>query len=173
MTALDSRTSFRLPASSEVEDFTDQVDEACKLIAGLQSGSVSPDEFDRREAAKARTVAASASKERQDEAKAPVEDPERQQKLKAKIAELQSNQSRKQKARQRFHDHVSQHHNQRVTDYEKWELFTPEDEEDELIGSLTPNNPQMKAMEADIDARHARSGSLSSITASATQSKCA
>ena len=43
-----------------------------------------------------------------------------------------------------------------MTDYEKWELFTPEDEEDELIGSLTPNNPQMKAMEADIDARHAR-----------------
>ncbi|KAL0031355.1 hypothetical protein WJX79_006151 [Trebouxia sp. C0005] len=89
-----------MPASSEVEDFTDQVDEACRLIAGLQAGSVSPEDFDRREAVK----------------------------------------------------QSSKH----VTDYTKWDFFTPDDEDDDLINSLTPNNPQLKAMEADIDARHAR-----------------
>ncbi|KAL0026310.1 hypothetical protein WJX77_010157 [Trebouxia sp. C0004] len=108
-----------MPASSEVEDFTEQVDEACRLIAGLQAGSVSPEEFDRGEAVK-------------------------------------KNQQKKQKARQRYNEHVSQQSNKHVTDYTKWDFFTPDDEDDDLINSLTPNNPQLKAMEADIDARHAR-----------------
>ncbi len=156
MAAVDARASFQLPASSEVEDFTGQVDEACRLIAGLQTGSVTPEDFDRREAAKAREASAKDAKQKTEKPVSPEEDAENQQRLKQKIAELQSNQRKKHEARQRYDAHVSQQHKQHVTDYTKWDLFTPDDEEDDLINSLTPNNPQMKALEADIDARHAR-----------------
>ena len=42
------------------------------------------------------------------------------------------------------------------TDYQAWDLWTPSDEEDELYESLTPNSPEFKAMEKDIDERHER-----------------
>ncbi|DBA92213.1 TPA: hypothetical protein ACH3X1_015922 [Trebouxia sp. C0004] len=145
-----------MPASSEVEDFTEQVDEACRLIAGLQAGSVSPEEFDRGEAVKVREKAAKEAQQQADRPVLPEQTTERQQQLKQKIAELQKNQQKKQKARQRYNEHVSQQSNKHVTDYTKWDFFTPDDEDDDLINSLTPNNPQLKAMEADIDARHAR-----------------
>jgi len=40
------------------------------------------------------------------------------------------------------------------TDYTKWDMWCPEDEEDELFNSLTP--PECKAMEKDINDRHKR-----------------
>jgi flagellar motor protein MotB len=156
MATVSAPARFQMPASSEVEDFTDQVDEACRLIAGLQAGSVSPEEFDRREAVKVREAAAKEAKQQAERPVLPEETTERQQQLKQKIAELQNNQQKKQKARQRYNDHVSQQSNKHVTDYTKWDFFTPDDEDDDLINSLTPNNPQLKAMEVDIDARHAR-----------------
>ena len=156
MAEVDTRTSFQLPASSEVEDFTDQVDEACRLIAGLQTGEVSPEEFDRREAASAKSFAAKQAASQTDKAASPQDNAERQQQLKQKIADLQTSLRKKEAARQRYRDHVSQQSHQHATDYAKWDLFTPDDEEDDLINSLSPNNPQLKAMEADIDARHAR-----------------
>ncbi len=155
MATVSAPARFQMPASSEVEDFTDQVDEACRLIAGLQAGSVSPEEFDRREAVKVREATAKEAKQ-QAARPVPEETAERQQQLKQKIADLQINQQKKQKARQRYNDHVSQQSSKHVTDYTKWDFFTPDDEDDDLINSLTPNNPQLKAMEADIDARHAR-----------------
>lgn len=156
MSIVTAPARFQMPASSEVDDFTDQVDEACRLIAGLQAGSVSPEEFDRAEAYKAREIAAKAAKQKADQPVPPKVNAERQQQLKQKIAELQNNQQRKHNARQRYADHVSQQNNKHLTDYTKWDLFTPDDEDDDMINSLTPNNPEMKAMAADIDARHAR-----------------
>ena len=156
MAVVDPRASYQLPASGEVEDFTDQVDEACRLIAGLQTGDVSLDEFDRREAARSRQLDAKRAREQPVASSQPQVDPEKQQQLKHKVAELQENLRKKQAARQRYASHVSQQSKLHTTDYTKWDLFTPDDEEDDLINSLTPNNPQMKAMEADIDARHAR-----------------
>jgi hypothetical protein len=38
------------------------------------------------------------------------------------------------------------------TDYAKWDMWCPEDEEDDLFNSLTP--PDCKAMEKDINDRH-------------------
>jgi hypothetical protein len=40
------------------------------------------------------------------------------------------------------------------TDYTKWDLFCPEDEEDDLFNNMTPSNPAFKAMEKDMDERH-------------------
>ena len=163
MAVASQHASFQMPASSEVDDFTDQVDEACRLIAGLQSGSISPEAFDRSERAKAQADAAKKVQETSKQAAAaPSEsDPERQEQLKQKVAELQRSMQKKQQARQRFDAYVNHKKASPETDYTKWDLFTPEDEEDDLINSLTPNNPQMKALEADIDARHARSAGKS------------
>ena len=155
-TAIDACASYRLPVTADVEDFTDQVDEACRLIAGLQTGDVSLDEFDRQEAARSRQLEAKRAREQPVPPPQPQFDLEKQQQLKHKVAELQDNFRKKQAARQRYTDHVSHQSKMHTTDYTKWDLFTPDDEEDDLINSLTPNNPQMKAMESDIDARHTR-----------------
>lgn len=156
MAAVDAPANYKLPVGGEVEDFNDQVDEACRLIAGLQNGDVSLDEFDRHEAARSKQLDAKRAREQPISPPEPQVDPEKQQQLKHKVAELQDNLRKKQAARQRYSNHVSQQSKVHATDYTKWDLFTPDDEEDDLINSLTPNNPQMKAMEADIDARHAR-----------------
>lgn len=157
MAVASPQANFQMPASSEVEEFTDQVDEACRLIAGLQSGSVSPEAFDRTEREKERADAVRKAQEASKQAAPDSPDPERQEQLKQKVADLQRSMQRKQQARQRFDAYVGHQKTTHETDYTKWDLFTPEDEEDDLINSLTPNNPQMKALEADIDARHARS----------------
>lgn len=43
-----------------------------------------------------------------------------------------------------------------ATDYRKWDMWCPEDEEDDLINSITPNTPAFRALEKDIDERHNR-----------------
>jgi hypothetical protein len=44
-----TRADVHTPASSEVEDFTDRVDEVTRLIAGLKDGSLPPEYIDRKE----------------------------------------------------------------------------------------------------------------------------
>lgn len=63
----------------------------------------------------------------------------------------------KQKARERYAEYMEQNdHSLAETDYAKWDMWCPSDEEDEMVASCTPNNAQLKAMEKDIDERHAR-----------------
>lgn len=85
--------------------------------------------------------------------------PERQAELKRKVKELKARLEAKKLARTRY-DAYLQHHDDppssSSTDYQKWDLWCPEDEDDELLASCTPNNAQMKALEKDIDERHAR-----------------
>lgn len=42
------------------------------------------------------------------------------------------------------------------TDYAKWDMWCPSDEEDEMINSIPPNTPEFRAMEKDIEERHKR-----------------
>lgn len=83
---------------------------------------------------------------------------ERQEELKRKVQELKARLEAKKLARARYDAYVQQKDSSapNSTDYEKWDLWCPEDEDDELLASCTPNNEQMKAMEKDIDERHAR-----------------
>ena len=102
-----------------------------------------------------------AEKEAEEEAK---KDPERMERVKAKVAEIKASIDRKNKARQRFNNHVvSQHHSDggkktgiKPTDYTAWDLWTPSDEEDDMVRDLTPQGPEFKAMEKDIEERHRR-----------------
>lgn len=84
--------------------------------------------------------------------------PERQEELKRKVQELKARLEAKQQARARYVEYMQQNDPSSTTDYEKWDLWCPEDEDDELLASCTPNNAQLKAMEKDIDARHDRYG---------------
>ena len=64
---------------------------------------------------------------------------------------------RKQLARQKYQAYVdATGETPHKTDYTKWDLWAPEDEEDDLVNSLTPNSPEFRAMEKDIDDRHNR-----------------
>lgn len=49
------------------------------------------------------------------------------------------------------------------TDYTKWGMWCPEDEEDDLFNSLTPNQPAFQAMEKDINERHKRCAKRQSV----------
>lgn len=76
-----------------------------------------------------------------------------------KVEELKASMEHKRAARVRFDAYVRAQQEQpqsAVIDYTKWDLWCPEDEEDELLAECTPNNPQLHAMEKDIDERHAR-----------------
>ena len=76
------------------------------------------------------------------------------------VDEIMARKAAKDKARERFNDHVESGVQGTFvtnnTDYNSWDLWCPSDDEDEMIKDLTPNNPAFKAMEKDIDDRHAR-----------------
>ena len=102
-----------------------------------------------------------ASKKEQEAAAAADDEdsPERQEELKRKVQELKARLEAKRQARERYDAYMQRNDAGAGTDYAKWDLWCPEDEDDELLASCTPNNAQMKAMEKDIDERHARYGS--------------
>ena len=63
------------------------------------------------------------------------------------------------RARERFEEYTKDNADEKTagTDYTKWDMWCPSDEEDELISKLTlPNTAEFKAMEKDIDERHAK-----------------
>lgn len=88
---------------------------------------------------------------------------ERKAKLMEKAMALKANYERKLKLRARFDEYVQQEGATGAaaggkfgTDYTKWDMWCPEDEEDDMINSITPNSPAFRAMEKDIDERHNR-----------------
>jgi hypothetical protein len=88
------------------------------------------------------------------EAEAEAEEQRREQAM-AKVKELMANRERKLKARARYEEYVKTKDSSRFgTDYNKWDIWCPEDEEDDVFNSLGPNTPQFRAMEKDIDDRH-------------------
>lgn len=83
-------------------------------------------------------------------------DEERRTQVLKKVEEIKASMAAKRAARQKYDEYVKEHGSVAGTDYEKWDLWCPEDEEDELVASCTPQSAQLKAMERDIDDRHAR-----------------
>ena len=43
-----------------------------------------------------------------------------------------------------------------ATDYDRWDLWTPSDEEDDALAACPPANPGIRALERDINQRHQR-----------------
>ena len=81
------------------------------------------------------------------------------QKLLDRVQEIQQRLEQKKRARAKFDSYIAERHTQGMeigTDYVKWDMWCPEDEDDEMLAGCTPNNPQFHAMEKDINTRHDR-----------------
>lgn len=170
--------------TAEVDDFLENVSQVSRLIDGLKAGTISPEYVDtklqerdtKRSAGSQRgSTGAQAAAGRapggapatgQADAGGDVDGAAaeaRQAKLMRKVEELKRSRERKQQARQRYQDHIAaraamaqQQQADAATDYGKWDLWCPSDEDDELFNSLCPDTLQFRALERDIDERHAR-----------------
>ncbi|GIL99722.1 hypothetical protein Vretimale_4862 [Volvox reticuliferus] len=161
--------------AEDVEGFLENVDEVHRLIEGLKDGTISPDYIDskqkqkeqkereRQESATKRPAGRgptpaqpeTTSSQQNEEGDDQNDESERRERAMAKVKELMANRERKLRARARYEEYVkSQDKTQFGTDYTKWDIWCPEDDEDDLINSIGPNTPQFKAMEKDIDERH-------------------
>lgn len=166
----------------DAEDFLSKVDDVSRLIDGLASNKLSAEYVATRTeelglgdakgthgSADARAVAAAdaehgalggeGSATGVDSTERGSCKPEDDEDIKRKVRELQERRNRRLRARERYQEHMRQGGgvDARGTDYAKWDLWTPSDEEDELFENLQPNNdPGFKAMSKDIEERHAR-----------------
>jgi hypothetical protein len=159
----------------DAEDFLEKVDEVTRLVEGLKEGRITPEYVDtklQQKQEKEREREGQLNKRPAGRGPAPsaaqaspspqpnVEDEqdqetERREQAMAKVKDLMANRERKLRARARYEEYVkSQDTTQFGTDYTKWDIWCPEDEEDDFINSIGPNTPQFKAMEKDIDDRH-------------------
>jgi len=165
-----------MPAPEEVDGFLDSVSEVSRLIDGLKAGSISPEYVDSVLLAKTGQAASAARQDVAQHAKAADQSPagsdgqaggagappgssadddaDRQARLAAKVEELKANRARKLAARARYQQYVAAAGDEAGTDYRKWDMWCPSDDEDALFNSLTPADPQFQAMEKDINDRH-------------------
>lgn len=157
-----------LPTDKDVTDFLEDVSSVSRLINGLKAGTISPEYVDKKIAERAQSTKADTSKQpaaaqerqQQQQADAAVAaDTAKQTELLRKVEELKASRERKLKARRQYEGYVQgkkQQQHSYATDYTRWELWCPSDEEDDLFNSLTPNSPAFRTMEQDISKRHAR-----------------
>lgn len=160
-----------LPTDQDVTDFLEDVSFVSRLINGLKGGTISPEYVDTKIAERAQSTKVDTRKQpgavqdqrpQQQQAAddaAVAADTAKQAELLRKVEELKASRERKLKARQQYEGYVQgkkQQQHSYATDYTRWELWCPSDEEDDLFNSLTPNSPAFRAMEQDISKRHAR-----------------
>ncbi|CAG9467735.1 unnamed protein product [Pedinophyceae sp. YPF-701] len=147
---------------ADFDGFLEKVSEATRLVEGLKEGKINPEYVDK-------ITQADAEKKRKEQEKVEAEereraDPERQARLQAKVEEIKANMERKRRARERYEARQAEKRAAQggavraggPTDYESWDLWTPSDEEDELVNSMLPQGAEFKAMEKDIEERHKR-----------------
>ena len=155
--------------TEEIDDFISKADEVSRLIDGLRDGSVSPDELDRVEGERKRTAARKQAEKAEAEAaavakkKAPGADlsDEKRDELKKKVDEIMERRERRLAARERFDAYRKKRPQKGAggeagTDYGAWDMWTPSDDEDDMINSITPSGAGFAMMEKDINERHAR-----------------
>jgi hypothetical protein len=170
-------------APEDVESFLEQVNEVTRLVEGLQAGTISPEYIDRKQelkqmqqlereevekrkaaylkpqqAGKAGRQQSDQQDDADDQASTAQEDEElRREKAMEKAKEIVANRERKLRARLRYEQYVASSSRDTTTygtDYTKWDIWCPDDEEDDLINSMAPNTAEFKALEKDIEERH-------------------
>ena len=146
----------------DADEFLENVDEVNALIEGLRSGKISAEYVDRKikeRDAESTQLEEERKKEAEEAERRKYENlsPEEQKKIKAKVDEMIAEKERRERARKAFHEYRAKmpEDKRRATDYDAWDLWTPSDDEDDPWMQYTPENPAFKAMEADIDRRHA------------------
>ena len=147
--------------ADEFDAFQKRVDDATRLLAGLKEGTISPEYIDQVVEKEAKVTQAKAKakeikQEQDDEHKE-----ERLAKARERVLEIQESLRRKEAARARYAAWVLQeqersNHTKKATDYTAWDLWTPSDEEDDMVRNLQPAGAEFAAMEKDIAERHRR-----------------
>ncbi|KAG1662073.1 hypothetical protein FOA52_005320 [Chlamydomonas sp. UWO 241] len=160
---------------ADAEDFIERADDVARLIAGLSEGTISPEYIDRHygdkfgvggkgkegagpSGSKATPAALPPAPSSKEAVEAAAKEEQRKARLMDKAMALKASYERKLKARAKFEEYskASADAHNTGTDYTKWDLWCPEDEEDEMINSITPNSAAFRSMEKDIDERHSR-----------------
>lgn len=155
------------PNLTEAESFLDEVDDVSRLIEGLHSGKISPEYVDKkikeRDAEESRAAEATKAAEEEAERRKYENLPdEKKREVKQKVDDMIREKERREKARELYAAYRASlpedelERRSRSTDYSAWDLWTPSDDEDDPWMQYMPNDPAFKAMEADIDKRHAR-----------------
>ena len=156
------------PSAHEADSFLDEVDDVTRLVDGLRTGKVSAEYVDRVLAEKDASVARSKEETQKKEAQAEKNkyenlSPDKKAEVKQKVAAMIAEKDRREKARALFQHHrgkmsdaEKRENAKSATDYHGWDLWTPSDDEDDPWMSYMPDNPAFKAMESDIDKRHAK-----------------
>ena len=82
--------------------------------------------------------------------------------VKEKVDDMMRERERREKARELYAAHRATLSEEDLarrsvasTDYSAWDLWTPSDDEDDPWMQFMPGDPAFKAMEADIESRHA------------------
>ena len=152
-----------MASAEDAEEFIDRVDEVTLLIEGLKDGTLPAEYVDTREEEiyereRKKEEAKEQERLKEEERKFDNLPKEKQEELLKKVEDLQRNKERKEKLRAAFEAHMAERERKTVeaTDYHAWDLWTPSDEEDDLYNNLTPNSAEFKAMEKDIEERHAK-----------------
>eukprot|EP00191_Tetraselmis_sp_GSL018_P015799 CAMPEP_0177589110 /NCGR_PEP_ID=MMETSP0419_2-20121207/6609_1 /TAXON_ID=582737 /ORGANISM="Tetraselmis sp., Strain GSL018" /LENGTH=437 /DNA_ID=CAMNT_0019079403 /DNA_START=128 /DNA_END=1438 /DNA_ORIENTATION=+ len=164
--SLQSSRRQSLPSEKELKEFNDKVEEVTRYIEGLKEGTLPPEYVDRKIEEKRKAEGTKETSNQYASKECPGKEDkwddqlptEREEELKQRAADLKASYERKQRARAKFEEYVqTAEANRSETDYARWDLWCPSDDEDELISKLTlPSTPEFKAMEKDIDDRHKR-----------------
>eukprot|EP00959_Pyramimonas_sp_CCMP1952_P243351 5086725-Pyramimonas_sp.AAC.1 len=149
----------------DVDDFLAEVEKASSLIEKLKNDEISLEEFDKVNERKERSEKRKKEEEEQERLRREKEQDgleERKASAQKKVDEIMARKEAKDRAKERYKEYVDSEGGKKGTfvtsntDYAAWDLYCPSDEEDEMIANLTPDGPQFKAMEKDIDERHKR-----------------
>ena len=136
-----------LPSLDELDSFLEQAEEVSRQVNGLRTGKLNPDFVQ----ASVKKPAAPAQQQPSTQ-----RTPEQEADLRKKVQDLIVQRRAREQARLRYQTYLQDHAVASVdsTDYKKWDLFLPsDDEEDELFNS---HRPELKALEKDAEDRHSR-----------------
>ena len=150
----------------DFDEFMARVNEVDTAIKGLASGEIMPDQIDDKEAQiqemkekeqRKKAAAKAAQQSEIDAKKKEASDKkkyidEHYEELKDKVDAIHAERAMKEKARKRFGAWRQKHSKTLVCDYKGWDVWEPEEDEDDNIykDCPPPDSPALRAMEADI-----------------------
>ncbi|KAK9835522.1 hypothetical protein WJX74_002247 [Apatococcus lobatus] len=136
-----------VPSLDGLDDFLEQAEEVRRQVNGLKSGKLGPD-FVRSRLKKSLPP----PKPKEQKPRTPEQEAELKQKVQDLIVQRRAREQARTRYQQYLQDHPAVPHDS--TDYTKWDLFLPsDDEEDALFHS---QRPELKALQKDAEDRHSR-----------------
>lgn len=168
---LEAAEEMAPKAVKDEDEFLEKVDQVSALVDGLRNGRIDPKDVDSvlQESASSEqdrsTVERAEPGEDAKEEPARKEDlsPEKRREVEERAEELKRELDMRQKAREKYEEYVKRHpevlerKKQMPTDYRAWDLWAPEEEEEDLLPEgVKPQGAEADAMERDVEERRAK-----------------